>query len=115
MIDSIKNGQEVTMTLKFSFLETMFNDEIEDMSKNSTESEHVSHLSKYSEVLIGKVKDLGKLQEYEIAKEGEFKDTISKTNSMIQWCAIIQTFVFCILGAWQIFSLRRFFAKRGLA
>jgi len=83
--------------------------------KNITEDERFARLATYSEALTEKAKDLGRSQEYEIEKQGEFKDTISKTNSMIQWCAIIQTVVFCILGIWQIVSLRKFFAKRGLA
>eukprot|EP00826_Nyctotherus_ovalis_P046201 TRINITY_DN5194_c0_g2_i1.p1 TRINITY_DN5194_c0_g2~~TRINITY_DN5194_c0_g2_i1.p1 ORF type:complete len:102 (-),score=19.87 TRINITY_DN5194_c0_g2_i1:150-455(-) len=84
-------------------------------NKNATDDEHLNHLSNYSDVLTEKAKDLGKYQEYEIEKEGDFKDAISNTNSTIQWCAIIQTLVFCILGTWQILSLRRFFTKRGLA
>ena len=83
-------------------------------SKNTTSEEYFKYIGNYSEVLSEKAKDLSNSQEYEIEKEGEFKNTISKTNSMIQWCSIIQTIVFCILGAWQIIALRRFFAKRGL-
>jgi len=83
--------------------------------KNATQDEHIGHLSGYSEILTNKVKELSRYQEYEIKKEGEFKDTIEKTNSIIQWCAIVQTIVFCGLGAWQIWSLRRFFVKRGIA
>ena len=75
----------------------------------------MSHLMSYSDVLTNKARDLGKYQEYEITKEGEFKNTIEHTNSIIQWCAIIQTVVFCVLGAWQIWALRRFFVKRGIA
>ena len=77
--------------------------------------EHVVHLTGYSEILTNKAKELGKLQEYEITKEGDFKDTIERTNSIIQWCAIMQAAVFCVLGAWQIWALRRFFLKRGIA
>jgi len=82
---------------------------------NGTKDEHVSHLMEYSEVLTSKANELGKFQDYEITKEGEFKDTIERANSIIQWCAIIQTIVFCALGAWQIWSLRKFFIKRGIA
>ena len=110
--DSINDGREISMSLKFADIFEAFE---EETSTNSTEDEHLDHLSTYSEALTEKAKELGKYQEYEIDKEGEFKDTISKTNSIIQWCAIVQTVVFCILGIWQIFSLRRFFAKRGLA
>ena len=75
----------------------------------------MNHLSNYSDALTEKARELGKYQEYEIEKEGDFKDAVSSTNSIIQWCAIVQTLVFCVLGVWQILSLRRFFAKRGLA
>lgn len=119
--DSKTAGNDITMTLKFPYIESLFNEGAGTHinspleTKNATEDEHFAHLSSFSEILTSKAKDLGKSQEYEIEKEGEFKDTISKTNSMIQWCAIVQAIVFCILGVWQIISLRRFFAKRGLS
>eukprot|EP00826_Nyctotherus_ovalis_P063861 TRINITY_DN9364_c0_g2_i2.p1 TRINITY_DN9364_c0_g2~~TRINITY_DN9364_c0_g2_i2.p1 ORF type:complete len:223 (-),score=70.60 TRINITY_DN9364_c0_g2_i2:136-804(-) len=113
LASSSSSKEEVTMTLKFPRISFFYGEETP--TRNATGDDHLLHLANYSEVLTGKAKDLGKSQDYEIEKEGEFKDTISKTNSMIQWCAIIQAVVFCILGAWQIISLRRFFAKRGLA
>ncbi len=79
------------------------------------EEEHIGHLDEYARVLRVKAVDIAKYQEYEITKEGEFKDVIEHTNAIIQWCAIIQTLIFCILGMWQIWSLRKFFIKRGMA
>ena len=60
------------------------------------------------------VNDLKSYQENEIEKEGKFKNTMERTNSIIQWCAIGQAVIFCIIGIYQIFALRKFFAKRGL-
>ena len=81
----------------------------------NAEDEHIIHLQQLSELVQHQAVELGKYQEYEITKEGEFKDTIEMTNSIIQWCAIVQTLAFCILGTWQIWSLRTFFIKKGIA
>lgn len=114
-------GESMTMTVRFIHEEpeTVPSEgkprSVSRVGKNATKDEHLVHLSGYSDILSNKAKELGKYQSYEITKEGEFKDTIESTNSIIQWCAIAQTVVFCVLGCWQIWSLRRFFIKRGIA
>ena len=77
--------------------------------------EHLQQLGKFADVLGQRTKDIEKYQDYEIVKEGEFKDKIEHANSITQWCAIVQTIVFVTLGGWQINTLRNYFVKRGLA
>eukprot|EP00826_Nyctotherus_ovalis_P012244 TRINITY_DN13219_c0_g3_i5.p1 TRINITY_DN13219_c0_g3~~TRINITY_DN13219_c0_g3_i5.p1 ORF type:complete len:117 (+),score=13.70 TRINITY_DN13219_c0_g3_i5:514-864(+) len=81
---------------------------------NITDNLHVANLAQYSEMLTQRLEEVAKSQMEEIIKEVNFRDTVNSTNNMIQWCVIVQTLVFCILGAWQIYSVRRFFLKRGI-
>eukprot|EP00826_Nyctotherus_ovalis_P045332 TRINITY_DN5007_c0_g2_i2.p1 TRINITY_DN5007_c0_g2~~TRINITY_DN5007_c0_g2_i2.p1 ORF type:complete len:133 (+),score=24.42 TRINITY_DN5007_c0_g2_i2:71-469(+) len=85
------------------------------VKENSTQEEKLNELSIFSKYLEARANELGLYQEYEIEKAGEFKNIVELTNNTIQWCAIVQTIVFCGLGLWQIISLRSFFSKRGLA
>lgn len=77
--------------------------------------EHLQQLGKFADVLQQRTKEIEKYQDYEIVKEGEFKDKIAQANSITQWCVIVQTIVFVTLGGWQINTLKNYFVKRGLA
>ena len=75
---------------------------------------HIGHLVQYSDILAERLKEIISKQIKEIENEVKFRDTVKSTNDTIQWCVIIQTLVFCILGAWQIYSVRKFFVRRGI-
>ncbi len=85
-----------------------------DGTQTAAQEDHMTHLNSYTEILQLKAKDLARYQAHEIEKEGEFKDVIEQTNNIIQWCAMIETIVFVVIGLWQIWSLRQFFIKRNL-
>ena len=81
----------------------------------AAKDDQLKQLTQYAEMLEKRAKDVEKYQNYEIVKEGEFKQKIAHANSITQWCAIIQGAVFIALGSWQILSLRKYFVKRGIA
>ena len=84
-------------------------------TKPSEKEEQIQLLALHAEMLEKRVHDVIKYQEYEIMREGQFKDKIAHANGITQWCAIIQGIVFIALGGWQIWSLRAYFIKRGIA
>ncbi len=86
-----------------------------DKNETIAKEAQITQLTQYAETLEKRAKDVLKYQEYEIVREGQFKDKISHANSITRWCAILQAIVFIALGSWQIWSLRKYFIKRGIA
>eukprot|EP00826_Nyctotherus_ovalis_P046712 TRINITY_DN5312_c0_g2_i14.p1 TRINITY_DN5312_c0_g2~~TRINITY_DN5312_c0_g2_i14.p1 ORF type:complete len:217 (-),score=37.72 TRINITY_DN5312_c0_g2_i14:94-744(-) len=86
-----------------------------DLNATAAKEETLKKFTDHASVLERRVKDVEKYQEYEILREKVFKDKIEHANKITRWCAVVQGIVFVILAVWQIYSLRKYFAKRGIA
>jgi len=82
----------------------------EDLAK----SEHLSALEVEVRRLNDRIKDIRSEQNYQRAREMDFRDTSEETNTRVVWWSIIQTLILVGAGMWQISHLKKFFKTKKL-
>lgn len=77
--------------------------------------EHLSAIEVEIRKLTDKVNQVRAEQNYQRAREAEFRDTSESTNSRVMWYTILQTCVLVVAGVWQVLRLKTFFKTKKLA
>lgn len=96
---------------KMSFFIDTDQDDVEEADKVPKNKDFADVDAKVKR-LNQKTKEIVQMQEYQIKSEDEFSESqISNSNRLVTM-TLVQIGIIVLIGAWQIFSLRKFFTNK---
>eukprot|EP01133_Synstelium_polycarpum_P000180 gene180-216_t len=76
--------------------------------------EHLNSIEIQVKRLNDRVTQIRKEQSYQKGREIVFRNTSESTNSRVMWWSLLQVFVLCLTGLWQMRHLKSFFKAKKL-
>ena len=107
-----RSGDNVTLDIKTTYVEDVYEESVQE--DKLLKEEHFRNLARKNDHVYRKMVHLMNMQEQSLIESNDFKDQQSQMQSRTVWITTYQLIIFAICSAFQIFYLRRFFAKKSM-